>query len=112
MKVISRAELQDRIDRRAGLKLVFVLGDWQYRNAHIPGSVNVPCTPDLFASDDALAGLGQEDEIVVYCSNESCYASISVGYLLDQRGYRNVSRYAGGLQDWYEAGLPLAGEMS
>lgn len=112
MKSISRTELQNRMNRRAELKLVFVLGDWQYRHAHIPGSVNIPCTSDLFASDDALRGLGQDDEIVVYCSNESCYASISFGYLLDQRGYKNVSRYAGGLQDWYEAGLPLAGAMA
>jgi rhodanese-related sulfurtransferase len=112
MRLISRTELQDKLDRRDEFKLLFVLGDWQYRNAHIPGSVNLPCTRDLFASDEALVGLERDDEIVVYCSSNTCFASISVGYLLAQRGYKNVSRYAGGLQDWYEAGLPLAGEMA
>lgn len=112
MESISRTELQDRLQRHDNLKLVFVLGDWQYNSAHIPGSVNVPCSPELFASREALVGLERDDEIVVYCSNDTCFASISMSYLLDQRGYRNVSRYAGGLQDWYEAGLPLAGQMA
>jgi rhodanese-related sulfurtransferase len=35
-----------------------------------------------------------------------------VYYLLVQRGYKNVSRYAGGLEDWYDAGYPLDGEMA
>ena len=112
MQLITRTELQDRLDRRDDLRLVFVLGDWQYNIAHIPGSLNVPCSADLFGSEEALAGLDREDEIVVYCSNDTCFASIAVGYYLSQRGYTNVSRYAGGLLDWHEAGLPLAGEMS
>ena len=112
MDLISRTELQDRLEKQDSIKLVFVLGDWQYNTAHIPGSVNVPCSPDLFGSEEALAGLDREDEIVVYCSSDTCFASFSVGYYLAQRGYRNVSRYAGGLQDWYEAGLPLVGEMA
>jgi rhodanese-related sulfurtransferase len=108
MKLISRSELRDRIENWEDLKLVFVLNEWQYQAMRIPGSLNIPCSPDLIASRDALEELKPDDQIVVYCTGEACYASISVYYLLRQRGYKNVSRYAGGLLDWTEAGYPLA----
>jgi rhodanese-related sulfurtransferase len=112
MRLISRAELKDKIDRWEDLKLVFVLGEWQYRAMHITGSINLPCSPRLYSSEDALQALDRDDEIVVYCSNRACHASIFVYYFLVQRGYKNVSRYAGGLLDWERAGYPLDGEMA
>lgn len=110
VRLISRAELKDKIDTREDLKLVFVLGEWQYRTMHIPGSLNLPCSPSLYSSEDALQELDRDDEIVVYCSNMACSASISVYHFLLQHGYENVSRYAGGLFDWQGAGYPLDGE--
>jgi rhodanese-related sulfurtransferase len=112
MREISRAELKERMDRRGNLKLVFTLGEWQYNTAHIPGSLNLPCSLRLYQSEDAFKDLEADDEIVVYCSNKSCFSSISVYYLLEKRGYKNVRRYAGGLLDWEEANYPLEGEMS
>jgi rhodanese-related sulfurtransferase len=109
MKLISRTDLRDRIDKWEDLKLVFVLGEWQYQTMRIPGSLNIPCSPGLLGSPDALQELESDDEIVVYCSSEACYASISVYHLLVQRGYKHVSRYAGGLLDWRDAGYPVAG---
>lgn len=110
MRLISGIELKDKIDRWGELKLVFALGEWQYQTKHIPGSLNLPCSPDLFKSEDALQGLDQEDEIVVYCASELCYASVIVYNLLVKRGYKNVRRYAGGILDWEEAGYPVDGE--
>jgi rhodanese-related sulfurtransferase len=107
MKGISRRELKEKLDGRGDLKLVFVLGEWQYQAMHIPGSLHVPNLLGLYQSDEALAGLDRDDEIVVYCSNDICPASISAYYLLVQRGFKNVRRYAGGLLDWQEAGYPL-----
>ena len=112
MRQITRTELKAKIDSWENLKLVFTLGEWQYRNMHIPGSLNLPCSPNLFASADALQELDRDDEIVVYCSNEACFSGISVYHLLEKRGYKNVSRYAGGLLDWGSADYPLEGEMS
>jgi rhodanese-related sulfurtransferase len=107
MRGISRRELKEKLDGRADLKLVFVLGEWQYQAMHIPGSLHVPNSLSLYQSDEALAGLDRDDEIVVYCSNDLCPASISAYYLLVQRGFKNVRRYAGGLLDWQEAGYPF-----
>jgi rhodanese-related sulfurtransferase len=112
MRGISRRELKDRLERRQDLRLVFVLGERQYQAMHIPGSLHVPNSLSLYQSDEALAGLDRGDEIVVYCSNNLCTASISVYYLLVHRGFENVRRYAGGLQDWQEAGYPFVGEMA
>jgi rhodanese-related sulfurtransferase len=111
MRQISRAELKKKIDTDSP-KLVFTLGEWQYRAAHIPGSLLLPCTSLLYRSEDALNGLQQDDDIVVYCSNPTCSASISTYYLLKKRGFTNVSHYAGGLLDWQEANYPLEGDMS
>jgi len=110
MRLISGIELKDKIDRWEEVKLVFVLGEWHYRTKHIPGSLNLPCSSDLYKSKDSLEGLDRDDEIVVYCSGEVCFASIAMYNLLVQRGYKNVSRYAGGLLDWENAGYPIDGE--
>ena len=112
MREISRAELKEKLSGWKRPKLVFTLGEWQYRAAHIPGSLILSCSPSLYESEEALKDLDRDDEIVVYCSTDVCAASISVYYLLEKRGYKNVSRYAGGLQDWDEADYPLEGEMS
>jgi rhodanese-related sulfurtransferase len=111
MRLISRGQLKTKLDEWQDLKLVFVLGDWHYRAMHIPGSLSLPCSPNLWASEEILSELDRDDEIVVYCSNETCYASIMAYYVLMQRGFRNVRRYAGGLLDWEDAGYPLDGEM-
>ncbi|MFC2030853.1 rhodanese-like domain-containing protein [Chloroflexota bacterium] len=112
MKEITRDELKTKLARRPDLKLVFTLGEWQYDSMHIPGSVNVPCSDRLYSSVDALTGLAKDDEIVVYCSNETCWASVSMYHYLVRHGYTNVSRFAGGLLEWDEAGLPLDGQMA
>jgi rhodanese-related sulfurtransferase len=112
MRLITRDELKEQSDTSRDLKLIFVLGEWQYRSAHIPGSANLPCSPDLYRSRNSLRGLEPDDDIVVYCSSETCWASIAVYHYLVSRGYTNVRRYAGGLEDWVCAGYPLEGEMA
>ena len=110
MRLISRDELKEESGGPGDLKLLFVLGEWQYQAAHIPGSVNLPCSNDLYVSEDVLEGLDRDDDIVVYCSNATCWASIAAYYFLVSRGYRSVRRYKGGLVDWESAGYPLDGE--
>jgi rhodanese-related sulfurtransferase len=105
MRLISREELKKKLDERKDIKLAFVLGEWQYRAKHIPGSLN------LYTPEETLEVLAQDDEIVVYCSSEFCSASIFAYNYLVGHGFKNVCRYAGGLLDWEAAGYPLEGEM-
>jgi rhodanese-related sulfurtransferase len=102
---ISRAELQSKLDKGAPTKLVMALNRWAFDAKHIPGSLHFDTPAELYA------GLERDDEIVVYCSNVDCLASVALYWALVDRGYRNVLRYAGGLIDWEDAGLPLEGQL-
>jgi rhodanese-related sulfurtransferase len=105
MNLISGEELKQKIDRGDKFKLVNALGEWAFNAKHIPGSINIS------KIEDAKKRLNPGDEIIIYCSNPSCIASI-IGYqLLTNMGYKNVRRYAGGIEDWQNAGYPLEGNV-
>jgi len=104
MKLISREELKEKLDKAENIKLVFALRVNQYRAKHIPGSVHFE------KLDDALQALDKDDEIIVYCANPACPASILAYRYLIGHGFKNVRRFAGGLQEWEDAGYPLEGE--
>ena len=105
MRLIAAKELKEKLDRGDPVKLVNALGEWEYRAKHIPGSLH------FSTAEETLEGLNPDDEIVVHCSNPSCQASVGLYQFLERNGYRNVRRFAGGLQEWEDAGFPLEGEM-
>jgi rhodanese-related sulfurtransferase len=105
MNLMSREELKEKLDRGDDFKLVMVLGESAYRAKHIPGSLHVN-TPE-----EGLRVLERDEEIVVYCSGDSCIASRAAYSMLTAEGYSNVRRYAGGLFEWEQAGYPLEGDM-
>ena len=104
MELISREDLKRKLDEGEDLKLVCALGEWAFRAMHIPGSIHVG------RPEQAAELLDKGDQIVVYCTNVNCVASQMAYHRLVKAGYKNVRRYAGGLEDWEEAGYPLAGE--
>lgn len=105
MRLISRDDLKKKLDKKENFKLLFVLGDWHWRAKHIKGSIHYH-TPE-----EAMEFLKKGDDIVVYCASIFCAASRYAYELLDEHGYKKVKRYAGGIADWEEHGLPLEGEM-
>ena len=106
IETISREALAEKLERGDHFKLVMVLGESAWRTRHIPGSLH-------FADPESMLDeLSPDDEIVVYCSGPSCMASAFAYWFLENRGYRNVRRYAGGIEEWLAAGLPLEGEQS
>ena len=106
MKLISRSALKKKLDKKENFKLVFVLGEWHYRAKHIPGSIQID------SPESTKKYLKKDDDIVVYCASVTCTASIYAYSELESQGYKNVRRYAGGIADWEEAGLPLEGELT
>ncbi len=64
---ISTKDLKARLDRKASIKLVETLAPERYREAHLPGALNIPpekikeLAPQLLPDKDA--------EIVTYCAN-------------------------------------------
>jgi rhodanese-related sulfurtransferase len=64
---ISTDELKTKLDRKQNITVVETLAPERYREAHIPGALNIPpekikeLAPQLLPSKDA--------EIVTYCTN-------------------------------------------
>ena len=105
IRTIGRDELKATLDRGGHFKLIMALSRWAFDAKHIPGSLHFDTPDELYAT------VRPDDEVVVYCSNVDCLSSIALYRDLVRRGYGNVRRYAGGLIDWEEAGLPLEGEF-
>ena len=121
MNKISCEELKKKIDDKDDFKLVFCLEEHRFRANHIPGSIcipitsEIPITPESIQNKPALKEnimqlLGMDDEIVVYCSDVSCVASIRLYQRLEHFGFKNISRFPGGLRKWEENGNTFVGE--
>jgi rhodanese-related sulfurtransferase len=100
---IGREELRLKLARHDDFKLVMSLSEWDFQRKRIPGSIH------FHSPDEMLKSLRKDEDIVVYCSNFACKASIDAYHLLVDHGYTRVRRYADGLADWEGAGLPLEG---
>jgi rhodanese-related sulfurtransferase len=104
MSTISREELKRKIDRGGDFKLVNCLDEWMFRAKRIPGSTHYE------GLKHALDTIDPKEEVIVYCSNFGCTASVLVYQLLVDNGFQNVKHYAGGIADWEDAGYPLEGD--
>ncbi len=104
---VDREALWERIQRGDPPVLVDALPPIAFAATHLPGAVNIP--------PDSVDGRAQrripdlDTEVVVYCANPECESSVEVAARLLELGYRNVLHYAGGKEDWRDAGLPLEG---
>jgi len=106
IREIDRGALRDRLTRGDTFKLVMASSDWGFRAKHIPGSVHFKNVAEL------LEAVAKDEDIVVYCSNADCHASLALIQKLRDHGYQNVAHYPGGLIDWEEAGLPVEGDWA
>ena len=109
-KSITRDALQARLAANPGLVLLEALPEKYFNDGHLPGARHFP-----HDQARALAGTVVPDkdaEIVVYCASASCQNSHSAARSLAQLGYANVAVYAGGKQDWSDAGLALVPEAA
>ena len=106
MEQIGAEELRQKLDRGDDFRLVMTLGQLAFRGKHIPGSV------EMHDPNTLLKELNPEDEIVVYCSDKLCPASMMAYHLLTDRGYKHVRRFSGGLAEWEAAGYTLEGILA
>lgn len=104
-RVVGREELKAKLDRGENFVLIEVLGPEDYARGHIPGAINIPVE---HIAHEAKARFKPGQEIVLYCANLTCKASTVAARKLEQIWFHNVWEYAGGKQDWQEAGYPMA----
>ena len=103
----SQEELREKIDEQHDFVLVDALAPISYAASHLPGAISIP--PGTVDERVAKRIPDRDTEVVVYCTNPTCDASIEVAERMIALGYRNVRHYAGGKQEWTAAGLPLEG---
>jgi len=103
---IDRAELVSKLEHGEPFRLIMALNEWAFDAKHIPGSEHFNTRQDLYSSVDP------SQEVIVYCTNVDCHASIALYHELVDRGFQRVRRYAGGLADWESAGLSLEGNWA
>jgi rhodanese-related sulfurtransferase len=104
-KQITRQQLEERLASGRMPVLVEALPEKYYRDWHLPGARHMPHDQVRTLAESELPDRGAE--IVVYCASPTCQNSHIAARHLEQMGYANVSIYAGGKQDWSEAGLPV-----
>ena len=110
MKTITRDELKALFDQGDAVHLINVLSEESFRNAHIPGSLNIPLDDPDFEKKVAQACGSKAQRIVVYCASTECNASRTAVQRLELAGFYQTSAYEGGVKDWKEAGFALEGE--
>ncbi|WP_436771211.1 rhodanese-like domain-containing protein [Yinghuangia sp. YIM S09857] len=101
--LITRPELEIAV-KDGSVTVVDTLGGDYWAQQHIPGAV--PLRPEEVAEKAAEVLPNRAVAIVTYCSNTACPNSGQVADALTRLGYTNVRKYAEGIQDWVEAGLP------
>lgn len=101
MNLITREELRAKLERGDEFALVMTLSDFAYRAKHIPTSLHFD------TAEEMLRSLDRGQEIVVYCADAHCPASIYAYGVLEHAGYGRVRRYAGGIADWEAARYPV-----
>jgi rhodanese-related sulfurtransferase len=102
-KTVTRNDLQARLAANPDLVLLEALPEKYYNDWHLPGAKHFP-HDQARALAPALVP-DRSAEIVVYCASATCQNSHIAANVLRQIGYGNVAVYAGGKQDWSDAGL-------
>lgn len=105
---ITRHELLKLMEHQHNLVLVEALPVQYFLKEHLPGAINLPLQDLPAKATESIPD--KSATVVVYCSNTSCNNSAIAGNLLRQLGYQTVYEYAGGKQDWRDAGLTFEGE--
>lgn len=85
-----------------------------YAKGHITGSslLYVYDQSAYLGEVEAAIEAKQPIALVVYCKGKECTDSHHLAQDLEARGYGNILVYKGGFEEWYEAGLPIEGELA
>lgn len=105
MQEISHRQVQ-RLIFGAHACLVEVMSEQNFREAHLPGAINVPLNDEFEAHiQDAVPD--KNAPVIVYCSDSDCRLSPAAARRLEALGYTKVFDYSGGKSDWERSGLQI-----
>ena len=109
---------REALDSGAVKLVVDVREPEEFREGHVPDSVNIPrglleirADPASPAADASLSA-ERSARVLVYCTKGPGARSLFAARTLMDMGYETVDVLAGGLNAWAEAGLPLERSMA
>ncbi|MBC7362694.1 MAG: DoxX family membrane protein [Candidatus Aminicenantes bacterium] len=77
-----------------------------YNQYHIPGALPLPIN-EFGKYFKKYKKISQNANIVVYCSSLDCMSSTKVAHMLIRRGYKNVFKLSGGIEEWKSHALKI-----
>jgi len=101
----KKSENVDIVAKDDTIKVINVLDENYFADAHIPGSLNV----SLDNLEKETEGWNKNTDIVIYCANYKCSASAAAARKLMALGFTNVKAYEAGMAAWAQSGLPVEG---
>ena len=105
VKDISRSALAEALLSKEPPIIFEALDRKYYDHGHLPTARMLP--PAEVGPVVAATVASKEAPIVIYCASETCPNSHEAAAQLAADGYLNIAVYAGGKQDWSDAGLRL-----
>jgi thiosulfate/3-mercaptopyruvate sulfurtransferase len=96
--------------KKGGAYTICALENWEFRQAHIPSSSNIPLSTLLNPHDNTFlpiddlhrvfrtTGAKKKDRIITYCGGG--IASACMAFVLILLGYENVAVYDGSMEEW------------
>lgn len=104
--VIRHDELKAMIDRNDAMVILDVLDSDSFLKHHLPGAINVPLDDDFEMMAEKMIP-DKSMPVIVYCRDRECQKSAKAAQKIAEMGYKNVSDYENGLQEWRELGYEL-----
>lgn len=105
---MSKEAVKDKM-KDQNTVILNVLPEADYAKLHIEGSENLPMgsnVDDFTQAVDKKYGKGKF--FITYCAGLTCNAGPNAAKALQTKGFK-ANDYAGGMQEWSEAGFPTSG---
>jgi rhodanese-related sulfurtransferase len=96
---INIHDLQNAVDRD-DIVLIDARLPHAFKGGHISGSINIPALSSDSRRHEAMRGVSNSQNIVVYCQNAECPYAGSLYQLLLEDGFTRVRIYEGGWEEW------------
>jgi rhodanese-related sulfurtransferase len=105
---MSKEAVKDKMKDK-NVMVLDVLPQNDYAKLHIEGSESLPLGLN---SDDFVQAVekkfGKDKFFITYCAGLTCHAGPDAAKALQKKGFQ-ANDYAGGIQEWSQAGFPVAG---
>lgn len=105
---MSKEGLKDKM-KDMNTVVLNVLPETDFAQLHITGSKNLPLGQNI---DEFVAAVeknfGKDKFFITYCADKTCEAGPKAAKALQSKGFK-ATEFAGGTQEWEQAGFPTEG---